>query len=349
MSETKGQKKYEDYEFEDFLADEFFVQWVKSPNENNSHFWEKWLASTPQRRKLVSEAASFVRSIHYQDKLEFSDDDYIEVFETILKSDIKQESYKPTVSNNAKRWHSVFSFRWAAAIFLMVFSFWALYEAQNSPDSHVKEVEWITRVNESGKKTVIHLNDGTVIHLNSNSRISYPANFTDSLRAVSMEGEAFFDVQKENRPFVVEVNDAKVQVLGTSFNVNSLIEGRLEVALVSGKVKVNDRLGNQIMLAPTQMMVLENNGKISKENFDVRSVTGWKDKYLIFTDDDISTVIRKIENWYGVEINTVGKFSGQWAYTGQYHDESLENVLEGIAQTSKIKYKIQGKEVEITN
>ncbi|TXE04795.1 FecR family protein [Algoriphagus aquimarinus] len=348
MSNYTNHKKYEDYEFEDFLSDEFFVQWVKSHSENNLHFWEKWLISNPQKREMVTEAASFVRSIQYKENFEFTDEAYIEVFENILKVDLETPSISSTHSKK-EVWYSFFSVRRVAAILLIGFSCWALFETQNFSESEKAPIEWITKVNEAGKKTVIHLNDGTVIHLNSNSKISYPKTFTDSIRVISMEGEAFFDVEKETRPFIVEVNDAKVEVLGTSFNVNSVVEGKLEVALVSGKVKVNDKLGNQVMLDPMEMIVLEDNGKIYKQDFDVRSVTGWKDKYLVFTDDDFDTVVRKIKNWYGVEISTSGKFNTQWAYTGQYFDESLENVLEGIAQTSKIKYKIKGKEVQITH
>ncbi|WP_339756861.1 FecR family protein [Algoriphagus aquimarinus] len=348
MSNYTDHKKYEDYEFEDFLSDEFFVQWVKSPSENTLHFWEKWLISNPQKREMVTEAASFVRSIQYKENFEFTDEAYIQVFENILKADLEVPSHN-TIPSKMDTWYSFFSVRRAAAILLIGFSCWALYETQNFSDSEKASIEWITKVNEAGKKTVLHLNDGTVIHLNSNSKISYPKTFTESSRVISMEGEAFFDVKKEGRPFIVEVKDAKVEVLGTSFNVNSMVKGKLEVALVSGKVKVNDKLGNQVMLAPMEMIVLEDNGKIHKQDFDVRSVTGWKDKYLVFTDDDFDTVVQKIETWYGVEINTTGKFNAQWAYTGQYYDESLENVLEGIAQTSKINYKIKGKEVEITH
>lgn len=348
MSNYTDHKKYEDYEFEDFLSDGFFVQWVKSPSENTLHFWEKWLISNPQKRGMVTEAARFVRSIQYKENYELSNESYIEVFENILKADLEVPSHSTTPAK-IETWYSFFSVRRVAAILLIGFSCWALYQTQNFSESQKVEVEWITKVNKGGKKTVIHLNDGTVIHLNSNSKISYPKTFMDSIRVISMEGEAFFDVEKEIRPFIVEVKDAKVEVLGTSFNVNSVVEGKLEVALVSGKVRVNDKIGNQVMLDPMEMIVLEDNGKIYKQDFDVRAVTGWKDKYLVFTEDDFDTVVQKIENWYGVEISTSGKFNTQWAYTGQYFDESLENVLEGIAQTSKIRYEIKGKEVQITH
>lgn len=350
MSKNKHPKKYENYSLEDFLSDEFFIQWVKSPNENNSHFWEKWLNLNPQKREIVTEAASFVRSVHYQDKYEFSNVDYIEVFENILLADVDAELSKKMESIQPNKWYSLFSVRRAAAIILIAFSCWALYQTQDFSDStSADEVEWITKTNESGKKTVIHLNDGSTIHLNSNSSITFPKVFSESSRLVSMIGEAFFDVKKEDRPFIVDLKDAQVEVLGTSFNVNHFEGEKLEVALVEGKVKVNDDLGNQVILAPSEMLVMGKSGEMYKKNFDARTITGWKDKYLVFSEADFITVVQKIESWYGVKIQAEGMVNSQWSYTGQYYDETLENVLEGIAQTSKIKYTIKGNEVSITN
>jgi len=348
MSTSREHKKYEEFEFEDFVADEFFVQWVKSPDENNLHFWQKWLLSNPHKKEVVAEAAGLVRSIEYKEDFEFSDDAYIEVFENILKAD-QEEAHIPEKSPIKKsRWYTLLSLRSIAAMLIVGFTYLILFNFPQSPDI-VEEIAWITKENGGGKKRVVHLNDGTIIHLNSNSAISYPERFTDSLRFVVLEkGEAFFDVAKEERrSFVVQVNDAKVAVLGTSFNVNNR-KGKLAVALVSGKVKVNDNQGNQVVLKPMEMIVMEETGLISKQNFDLIQVTGWKDKYLVFTDDDFNSVVQKIESWYGVKVNATGMNRGNWAYTGLYYDESLENVMEGIAQTSRISYKIQGREVYIT-
>ncbi|WP_057940237.1 FecR family protein [Algoriphagus resistens] len=348
MSTSRKHKKYEEFGFEDFVADEFFVQWVKSPDENNLHFWEKWLLSNPHKKEVVAEAAGLVRSIDYKENVEFSDDAYIEVFENILKAD-QEDGHIPEICSTEKsKWYMLLSLRNIAAVFIIGFTSLILFNIPESPKM-VEEIAWITKENGGGKKRVVHLNDGTVIHLNSNSTISYPERFTDSLRFVILEkGEAFFDVAKEERrPFVVQVNEAKVAVLGTSFNVNNR-EGQLEVALVSGKVKVNDNQGNQVVLNPMEMIELEETGHMSKKNFDLMQVTGWKDKYLVFTNDDFNSVVEKIESWYGVKVNATGINRGNWAYTGLYYDESLENVMEGIAQTSRINYEIQGREVYVT-
>src|SRR5690606_41101193 len=59
----------------------FFIQWVKQPNENNRHFWEKWLDQHPEKREVVMQAVSIISSVHYQDKPDMEDRLYVEVFE----------------------------------------------------------------------------------------------------------------------------------------------------------------------------------------------------------------------------------------------------------------------------
>ena len=167
---------------------------------------------------------------------------------------------------------------------------------------------------------------------------------------VSLKGEAFFEVQKESRPFVVETQGTKIQVLGTSFNVNQKDNGPLMVALVTGKVRINDQQGNQVNLEPNEMMVREKGGNLYKTVFDPLEITAWKDKVLIFKSNTFSEVKDKIENWFGVKIRLKGKINSDWTYSGIYKDETLENVLRGIFLTSGLSYKIEDKKsVTITN
>jgi len=193
------------------------------------------------------------------------------------------------------------------------------------------------------------LSDGTKIYLNAESEIRYASEFSDSLRLVSLKGEAFFEVQKESRPFVVETQGTKIHVLGTSFNVNQRKNGALTVALVSGKVSINDQQGNQMHLEPSEMMVKEKDGNIHKTTFDPLEITGWKDKVLVFKRSSLPEVKNKVENWFGVKVQLDGQIDPNWSYSGIYKDETLENVLRGIFLTSGSSYQIEDKNVIITN
>ena len=71
-------------------------------------------------------------------------------------------------------------------------------------------------------KTIEVLPDGTTVYLNTNSKIIFPKRFEKNKREITLKGEAFFEVTKDkNRPFIINVNEAQVEVLGTSFNILS--------------------------------------------------------------------------------------------------------------------------------
>jgi ferric-dicitrate binding protein FerR (iron transport regulator) len=350
MSKYRDHKKYEDYEFEDFLSDEFFVQWVKSPDENNSHFWEKWLTSNPKKRDLVSEAASFVRSIHYKENFEFSDEDYIDVFENILKAEVGIDSCN-SIKPNEMKWYSIFSIRGVAASLLVLFCLWAQYEAFNfkTDPEPIPEIVLVKRSNPAGQKSIINLPDGSTIHLNANSEIEFPREFSNDIRLVSLTGEAFFEIEKENRPFIVQSGETKIQVLGTSFNVKKMGNESLYVALITGKVSVDTQDGSQMTLEPNEMLVIEEGGRFQKTGFDPKEVIGWKDNYLVFKTSSLPEIRLKLEQWYGVKIELKGDFDEKWTYSGIYKDEMLENVLRGICMTSGMNYKINKKQITLTN
>lgn len=222
-----------------------------------------------------------------------------------------------------------------------------IFSPNSISESSSHNVTMIKRANPAGKKSILTLSDGSKIFLNSGSEISYTSGFNDSLRLVRLVGEAYFEVQKENRPFVVETGNTKITVLGTSFNVNQKQNGTLKVALVSGKVHINDQEGNHMQLKPSEMMVRDEEGAFYKTGFDLLTITGWKDQTLVFRENSFVEVKEKIENWYGVKLILQGNINTNITYSGTYKEESLENVLKGMLYTSGLAYKIEGKNITI--
>ncbi len=96
----------------------------------------------------------------------------------------------------------------------------------------------------------VALSDGTTVHLNSNSALRFPFSFDGTVREVFVEGEAYFKVAKDaHRPFVVHSGVTVVKVLGTEFNINGYLPGRIITSLVNGKVTVHAD-GEQVTLHP---------------------------------------------------------------------------------------------------
>jgi transmembrane sensor len=342
--------KFKDYDIEHFLTDEFFIQWVKNPNENNQHFWEKWISGHPEKREVVKQAAAIIRSIQTDQSKGIPDTMYVDMFENIIKAEKRKEPSYPK-SDELNSWNSIFSIRKIAAAMVLGFCLWISYDLMIKGveiKTEIPESLIISKSNPAGKKSIITLAEGTKIHLNSVSKISYPEVFDVDQRLVKLEGEAYFEVAKDGRPFMVSVGENVINVLRTSFNVKQNRLDGMTVALIEGKVKVNDRVGNQILLDPNEMLVIEDNGKFYKSEFDTLEIIGWKDMYLVFSRDNFEEVKAKIEKWYGVEIEIKGKINKNWVYSGKYKEESLENVLRGISLTSGLQYKIKGKKVIIS-
>ncbi|WP_215222745.1 FecR family protein [Echinicola shivajiensis] len=333
--------KYVNYDIEDFLTDEFFVKWVKSPDEDTEHFWRKWLENHPEKINVVLKASDIIQSVNYRAEVKISDADYTEMYEDIIRAE-------PERIIKSRKIYTGWIKNIAAAILVgacLILS----YNIINIPEK-VEEVkpELVTKSNPSGRKSIISLSDGTTIHLNSESSLTFPKTFGDSIREVELQGEAFFDVAEDKeKPFIIHSKDVQIKVLGTSFNVNQ--SEKLEVALVTGKVAIEDDLGNKIMLAPKEMLTMEEKGTFNKSIFDPMKVIGWKDKYLVFKKDSWEDVKKKIEKWYGMKIYGGDIFPKEWSYTGIYHQETIERVMEGIGITSNFNYEIKGNTITIKN
>ncbi|AWW29048.1 anti-sigma factor [Echinicola strongylocentroti] len=349
MNKDKNILKYRDYELEDFLADEFFISWAKNPDGEGGHFWEKWIAENAIKREMVLEAASMVRSLTYEKRPQLSDSAYLEIFENVLRSDPRLEN-EDLSQQQRSSWRSWFGLHKVAAALVFAFCIWVVvqvYIVEPQAVEAVQEVAWEISENPPGVRSTLKMGDGSTISLNASSKLSFPEHFSDSMRMVKLEGEAFFDIKKDGRPFIVELGNTQVEVMGTTFNVRNPLDGDLAVALISGKVKVKDEIGNQVILKPSEMLSVQPNGELSLTSFDPLEVTGWKNKVLVFRKSDRAEIIQKISDWYGVDVTCDPHISRSWAYSGEYKNESLENVLEGIKRTLGINYEIDGKQVKL--
>jgi hypothetical protein len=187
-----------------------------------------------------------------------------------------------------------------------------------------------------GKRSQITLADGTRVWLNSGSQFSYPAGFTEGSREVYLSGEAFFDVAKDQiSPFHVITNEIKVTVKGTRFNVISYVnDPTVQTVLLSGKIEAgrNKLFSGTVTLEPGERIVYnKQKDDISKDRVDVRLYSSWMDGYLMFEEEPLIEIFKKLERYYNKKILTE-KLSGQITFSGKLDlADDLEKVLENIA------------------
>jgi ferric-dicitrate binding protein FerR (iron transport regulator) len=187
-----------------------------------------------------------------------------------------------------------------------------------------------------GKRIEITLADGTRIWLNSGSQLSYPVSFTSNSREVYLSGEAFFDVESDpSKPFQVITDDMKIEATGTRFNVTSYAnDPTTQTVLLSGKVSAgkNKRFARTVDIEPGERIAYnKQEDNLMKDRVDVELYASWIDGYLIFDNEPVDEVFRKLERYYNKNILTE-KLSGRPTFTGKLDlADDLEKVLENIA------------------
>ena len=189
-----------------------------------------------------------------------------------------------------------------------------------------------------GAKTNFQLPDGSMVWLNSGSELSFPSQF-DETRPVSLTGEAYFEVEKNAKPFIVSTEFGKVAVQGTSFDVKAFANEGFQATLVEGSVKVKGKnIRDEVTLQPGQQANFSGD-KIIVGNVETELFTSWKEGKLIFRDEQLPSVAIRLERWYNVKIELAGdKRLTEIRYNGTLEMESFSEVLQLLKITAPIDY-----------
>ncbi|MBD0830548.1 FecR family protein [Aestuariibaculum sediminum] len=192
------------------------------------------------------------------------------------------------------------------------------------------------------------LPDGTTVSVNSASSITYPEAFVGDTREIELEGEAYFDVVKSNKKFIVKTKSCNVTVLGTSFNVSAYSDDDyFATTLVEGKVELTQGHDGKVMLAPNQQGYFKKGEETIKilNNVNVRNYTAWKDGRFYFEHESLDNILKKLGRWYGFEFTFADENAKDVIFTGLARkDNKLRDLMDMIAKTARIDYKIYKNE-----
>ena len=186
---------------------------------------------------------------------------------------------------------------------------------------------------------MILLPDSSVDWLNSGSTLEYAADFMEN-REVALNGEALFDVTKDNRhPFVVLASEVKVKVHGTCFNVNSYPkEENIRVTLFRGSVSL-EAGGKEAYLYPGEIAALNKRDKtLNITSADMFYESFWASESVRFEAKSLRYITRYLEKWYNVKIEVDPTIPDSQAYTFTIKDESLEVILRIMSRINPIAY-----------
>lgn len=213
-------------------------------------------------------------------------------------------------------------------------------QAEETPVASPKVFNSITTP--AGERVAMLLSDGTRVYLTSNSYLRYPSRFDDDKREVTLVGRAYFEVKKSTVPFIVNTSDMNIEVLGTSFDVESRNTGiRSSVILVEGSVKVNAQGKSQIIFPDEQISLHRSTKELSITSVDSRMMTMWKDGVLIVHGQTFSELVESLASWYGVKIVDKSTVSKSERFNGRFDREDIEAAIKAISISAGILYKIE--------
>jgi hypothetical protein len=189
------------------------------------------------------------------------------------------------------------------------------------------------------------LGDGTKVSLNSRTELRYPVHFSADLREVYLEGEAYFEVEKDGRPFVVHAGGLDVRVLGTEFNVNTQTAGTVKTVLVTGSVEIVSG-GETVRLSPNQLATYHD-GKFSVERVDVTPHVAWKDDNFVFDKERLEDIMETLSLWYDMEVIYENEGVKETRLTGDLERyDNVRKLLYFFEKTSEsLHFEIVGKTV----
>ena len=202
-----------------------------------------------------------------------------------------------------------------------------------------------------GSQIFMELPDGSKVWLNHGSSMRFPQKFSGNSRTVELSGEGYFQVaHNEHKPFIVKTGDLQVLGIGTEFNIMAYPDNNvIETTLKSGKVLIRKEAEDGTIHPVLEMKpnyhtnYFIREGKFVTTDKNIDKYISWKQGKLIFRDDSIETIIKRLSKWYNVDIQLKDKELLKYTYTATFVDESLTQVLDLLKIATPIDYTISSR------
>lgn len=224
-------------------------------------------------------------------------------------------------------------------------------EQDSLADGATKEIGYNTINVPYGGTYTVELCDGTKVYLNSGTTLEFPSRFDGKVRSVILKGEAYFDVARNvSKPFVVEVDEMKVKVLGTSFNVKSYVdEPGVYTTLVEGSVAIlRDGQPEKKIKPGEQAYYNKGVGTLSIAEVDVNEFTSWKDGVFYFKDIALEEILRIVSRWYDLEVFYMNQGAKSVIYSGKLPMySSVEDVLRKFEISGDVRFELKGRTLTV--
>ncbi|MDJ1504403.1 FecR family protein [Xanthocytophaga agilis] len=332
--------KYTNYSVEDFVADEFFQQWVKAPQPIHQSFWSEWLKENPHKAEEVEDArrlvAAFIveadKSLDQQAK-----NDLGVLWNRIDDADVRSQS---SLQSGWLKMAAVFiGFLVIAGVAIFFYSRWSM-------------VQYAT---DFGKTQKFILPDGSEVVLNGNSQISFSKDWTAMQdREVWIQGEAFFHVAKQKthsgyRKFIVHTSNVAVEVLGTQFDVNNRRE-LTRVVLSEGSVRLQPKqITKPFLMVPGDLVELSKKHSLMHRKVNPGLYSAWTQGELNFEKESLADIAQLLEDNYGYQILFSDSTISTRRFSGSASVTNINNLLIKLSKSHNLRITRQGKTIFLDN
>lgn len=233
----------------------------------------------------------------------------------------------------------------AAAILLFPVLSLFLYTNLSDKERYAANLNELEVETPAGSRMHIELGDGTKVFLNHGSKLKYPYRFDGDFRKVFLTGEAYFEVAHNAKvPFIVGTNRLDVKATGTAFNVSAYPDDdAVETTLVEGKVILYERKSNSEIktLTPGECLKFDaQKNSYSLETENTLKYTSWKDGLLVFKNDNVEDIAKKLARWYNIDVEITNQKIKEYPFTATFSDETLPQVLELLSLATPVSYQL---------
>jgi len=197
-----------------------------------------------------------------------------------------------------------------------------------------------------GKIATVILPDGSTVELNSGTKIEYNRLFDITNRNIQLNGEAFFSVKKSNSHFIVSANNAKVEVLGTKFNIRSWgsePDQRTEVVVKEGAVHFYPvtHPGNTVIIHSGNLSTLSANidKPTAPQPVSLNRFTGWRNHRLVFNNQSLQVIFNELERRFDTDIRMEAKGMTHKRLTAYYNThQNVKSILKDICRLTGLRF-----------
>lgn len=239
--------------------------------------------------------------------------------------------------------------KWTAAVAVLLISGLTFYFWPQQNQISIGQEKRVLQ-NEIGHPTLVStLQDGSTVYLSEQTSIEYPVSFAENKREVSLLGNAFFEIDADPaRPFIIHTTSAIIEVLGTSFTVESR-ESSFSLSVKTGKVKVTSRENGKSLLVNFGETALLQAGELQRQPIaDLSQFTNYL-QHIHFKDQTLSNIIRIMNERTGENRLQLSPELESRLLTVTLSSESPEEIARLICRALNLNYVRQQNTLCITS